>query len=116
MRYSLRSLFAITTVAAVVFAALASLRGCYYVQLRAVDAVLAEYPEIDRVWLSTNDDVTLEVEEVFFTTVSDPNTIYRCRGIDGASKSELRTGLQRALREQRPVALPAYLLEHRRRR
>ena len=112
MRFGLRSLFLYVTVTAMFCAAIGSIRGCYYVQLRAVDAVLSEHPEIDRVWLSTNDDVELEVEEVYFSIVSEPGSIYRSDGIDTVSKAEFRTRLERALREKRPVQLPAYATEH----
>lgn len=80
----------------------------YYVQVHTVDSVLAEFPEIDKVWLCTNDDVTLEVEGLWFSTFDDPQVVFGIEwGIDGASKSELRRRLRRVLLERRPVELPA---------
>jgi hypothetical protein len=114
MRFCLRSLFLCVTATAIICAAVGSIRGCYYVQLRAVDGVLSEYPEIDRVWLITNDDVELEVEQVYFSTDAEPELIYRSDGIDTVSTLEFRTRLERALREKRPVELPTYVTEHRR--
>lgn len=84
----------------------------YYVQLRTVESVIAEFPEIDRVWLSTNDDVTLEVEELWFSTFNQPRAVFEIHGIDGASKSEIRTRLRQALLERRPVTLPARATYH----
>lgn len=81
----------------------------YYVQLRTVNSVLAEFPEIDKVWLCTNDDVTLEVEGLWFSTLDQPEAVFEIGyGIDGASKSTIRTRLRKALRERRPVTLPAH--------
>ena len=83
----------------------------YYVQLHTVDSVLAEFPEIDKVWLCTNDDVTLEVEGLWFSTCDDPQAVFGIEwGIDGASESELRSKLSQVLLERRPVKLPARAL------
>jgi hypothetical protein len=80
----------------------------YHIQLHAVDSVLAEFPEIDDVWLCTNDDVTLEVEGLWFSTVDQPGIVFGIDyGIDGASKSEIRRRLRQVLQERRPVELPA---------
>jgi hypothetical protein len=74
--------------------------------------VLAEYPEIDRVWLMTNDDVELEVEAVYISVVGQPGLTFGFGGIDGASKSEIREHLDRALLEKRPIQRPNYVREH----
>lgn len=80
----------------------------YRVQLHTVDLVLAEFPEINRVWLCTNDDVTLEVEGLWFSTIDEPDAVFGIEwGLDGASKAEIRRQLRRALMERRPVELPA---------
>ena len=86
----------------------------YYVQMRRVNAVLAEFPEIRKVWLCTNDDVTLEVEKLYFSTVDRPEVTFGIDGIDGASRSEIRKRLKDALRERRPVTRPNYATRHRR--
>jgi hypothetical protein len=81
----------------------------YYVQLHTVNSVLAEFPEIDKVWLSTNDDVTLEVEGLWFSTVDQPGAVFEIEhGIDGASQWQIRKWLRQALWERRPVKLPAH--------
>jgi hypothetical protein len=87
-------------------------RSEYYVQLRTVDSVLAEFPQIERVWLCTNSDLTLEVERLFFSTVDRPGLILGVDWIDGASKSVIRERLRQALREQRPVRLPSNAWQH----
>lgn len=81
----------------------------YYVQLHTVDSVLAEFPEIDKVWLCTNDDVTLEVEGLWFSTFDEPGAVFEIEhGIDGASESQIRKWLRQALLDRRPVKLPAH--------
>jgi hypothetical protein len=112
MRFSLRSMFVIVTLAAMICGLIAWLRGQHYVQLRTVNSVLAEYPEIGNVWLITNDDVTLEVEHLYFSTIDQPGVTYGIYGIDGASKSEIRKRLDDALRERRPVARPGYAAQY----
>jgi hypothetical protein len=84
----------------------------YYWGLNAVNAVLAEHPEIDRVWLSINPDVTLEVEGVYFSIVGQPNVIFHSDGIDGTTQEEFRERLERALRERHPVPRPEYATEY----
>lgn len=80
----------------------------YYVQLHTVDSVLAEFPEIDKVWLCTNDDVTLEVERLWFSTFDQPDAVFEVEHwIEVASEQEIREWLQQALVERRPVKLPA---------
>ncbi|HET6880813.1 MAG TPA: hypothetical protein VFI31_11700 [Pirellulales bacterium] len=54
----------------------------YYVQLHTVNSVLDEFPEIDNVWLCTNDDVMLEVEGLWFSTVDQPKAVF---GVEGGS-------------------------------
>jgi hypothetical protein len=106
LRFRLRTAFSATALFAVACASIAWLLGLYYVQVRRVNAALSNYPEIDRVWFCTNDDVTLEVEQLYFSTVSEPHHIFMIDGIDGVSVYEIRRRLDRALRERRQVALP----------
>jgi hypothetical protein len=55
-----------------------------------------------------NDDVTLEVEGLWFSTFDQPEAVFRIDyGIDGVSKSEIRRRLKQVLVERRPVELPA---------
>lgn len=80
----------------------------YYAQLHTVNSVLAEFPEIDKVWLCTNDDVTLEVERLWFSTFDQPDAVFEVEHwIEVASEQEIREWLQQALVERRPVKLPA---------
>lgn len=113
MRFSLRSLFGVMTyaviIAAIVVGFISWVRNLYYVQVRTVTAVLAEYPEIDRVWIGTNDDVSLEVQELYFSVVGEPNLSFGVYGIDGASKSTIRQKLDDALREKRPKKRPTHV-------
>jgi hypothetical protein len=60
MRFSLRTLFFVTATVAVICYGAYWLRNLYHSQLRAVNAVLAEHPEIDRVWLSIPEVLTAE--------------------------------------------------------
>jgi hypothetical protein len=113
MRFSLRSLFIVMTFVAVIGGVTLLVRSFYYVQLRRVNTVLAEHPEICMVWLCTNDDVTLEIEEMYFSTVDQPEVTFGIDGIDGASKSEIRRRLEDALREKRPVTRPNYATQYR---
>jgi hypothetical protein len=112
MRFDLRTMFATVTLVAIACAAVATIHGCYYVQLRTVNAVLDGYPEIDRVWLATNDDVTLEVEELYFSTRAEPEVIYAVQWIDGASKTTIRSRIDEALRTRESVELPVYVKEY----
>lgn len=108
MRFGLRSLFIFVTIAALVCWCVSWIRYEYLVQLRTVNSVLAEFPQIEEVWLCTNDDVTLEVEGVWFSTADQPDVILGIdSGVDGASKSEIRRRLRQVLLERRPVELPA---------
>lgn len=108
MRFNLRSLFVIVTLAALVCGCISLFREGYLVQVRTVSSVLAEFPEIDKVWLCTNDDVTLEVEGLWFSTVDQPGTVFGIEwGIDGASALEIRNELRQILLKRHPVQLPA---------
>ena len=108
MQFGLRSLFIVVTLAALFCGCIAWVRSFYYVQVRRVDSVLAEFPEIDKVWLFTNDDLTLEVEGIWFSTLGQPRVIYEVKGAtDGASKAEIRSLLKQALAKRHPVQLPA---------
>src|SRR5689334_9677082 len=85
---------------AVTVAALCSglLYDGHYIQLHTVNYVLAEFPEIDKVWLCTNDDLTLEVEGLWFTTVDQPEAVFGIeQGTDGATRTQLRNELKRVL-------------------
>jgi len=107
-QFSLKTLFVGTMCFAAVCAGLSWLRGLYLIQVRTVESVLAEFPEIDRVWLFTNDDVTLEVEGLWFSTIDQPNVVFEAEGmLDGASTSEIRALLQQALSKRQPTSLPA---------
>jgi hypothetical protein len=108
-QYSLRTFFVVTTIVALITAAIGGLQRFHDVQVRRVRAVLAEYSQIDRVWVSTNDDVELEIEAIYFTVRgNNPDATYAIDGCDGASKAELRELLDRALRERREVECPDY--------
>jgi hypothetical protein len=107
-QFSLRALLVACGFAALVCQCISSLRYDYLAQLRTVNSVLAEFPEIDKVWLCTNDDVTLEVEGLWFSTVDQPQVVFGIDyRIDGASKSEIRRRLRQVILERRPVELPA---------
>src|SRR5262245_45844659 len=106
-RFPLRSLFVATAVAVLILAGIKNLHdGIYFKQVRTVRAALAEHPEIDQVWVCTNDDVSLEIEEICFTIVGDPGTTYGIFGTDKQSKSELLTKLDNALKKHETVILP----------
>ena len=79
------------------------------IQLHTLGAVLNEFPEIDRVWLRTNEDVTVEVEGLWFSTVDQPEVVFQIGSIDGSTKTEIRKKLKLALRERRQVPLPTYV-------
>jgi hypothetical protein len=81
-------------------------------QLNDVRDVLADYPEIDRVWLGTNEDVQTEVEQVYFTIKGQPHVTFHSGGIDTVSKHEFRKRLVRALKQKRPVTRPEYVREY----
>jgi hypothetical protein len=107
-QFSLKTLFVGTMCFAAVCAGLSWLRGVYLIQVRTVESLLTEFPEIDRVWLSTNDDIMLEVEGLWFSTVDQPNVIFEAEGmLDGASKSKIRELLRQALFKRQPTPLPA---------
>jgi hypothetical protein len=113
MRFSLRSLFVIVTIVALIGGFVGWFRHLHYVQIRKLNAVLAEYPQIDKVWLITNDDVTLEVEQVYFSIAGEPGLIFKCGGIDHVGPLVFKNRLEAALRRMRPVTLPNYATEHR---
>jgi hypothetical protein len=109
-QFSLRKFFVVITLVALVSGAVGGVRRLYYVQVSQVRAVLDEYPEIDRVWIGTNDDVVLEVEKVFFTVNNRPGAIFQSGGIDYVGEAEFRRRLDQALRERREVELPDYAM------
>ena len=74
--------------------------------------VLAEFSEIDRVWIWSNPDVQLEVEQIYFTLVGQPEVTYFAYGMDGSSKAEFRDRLAKAIREKTPVTRPVYAVEY----
>ena len=96
-RFSLRSLFIITAIVAGFSYAVNWCNHAYYWQLNDVRDVLAEHPEIDRVWLETNNDVDLEVEQVYFSIKGQPDLTYDAHRIDGQDRREFRKHLERAL-------------------
>ncbi len=107
-RFSLRTAFIVMTIVGVLSGVVVWVRGLYYVQVRQVRTALDDHPEIEKVWIGTNDDVTLEVEEVFFTLEGEVGAVYSCIGPD-AGEAKFRRSLERALRERRAVELPDYL-------
>jgi hypothetical protein len=110
--FSLRSMFVITAIVAGFSYAVYWCNQAYYWQLYDVRDVLAEHPEIDRVWLGTNNDVDLEVEQVFFSLKGQPDLTYDSHRIDGQDKREFRKSLERALEERRPVVRPDWVVEY----
>ena len=111
MRFRLRTLFVIVALIALIAGVIGWVRNLYYGQLLTVNSVLAEYPEIDKVWLCTNDDVTFEVEQLYFSTIDQPELTFGIEGIDGESSSEIRQRLRRTLQERRPVTRPNHATE-----
>lgn len=111
-RFSLRSLFIITTIVAGFSYAVNWFNHAYYWQLYDVRDVLAEHPEIDKVWLGTNNDVFLEVEQVYFSIRGQPDLTYDAHRIDGQGKREFRKRLERALKERQPVVRPDWVVEY----
>jgi hypothetical protein len=111
-RYRLRDLLITVAAVALVLGSIVFLanlwHSLYYVQVGTVRSALAEHPEIENVWVCTNDDVELEVEALFFTIAGRPGEVLGIGGIDGASKSKILEELHRALREDRPTQIPAY--------
>lgn len=112
MKFSLRRLLFFVAVIAIVCWLLSAAWDFQQGQVIATDRVLAGFPEIDRVWFITNDDVQLEVEWVYFTVAGNPDEIYEAQGIDHRSKAAFRADLERALREKVPVQLPSYATDH----
>jgi hypothetical protein len=113
LRFRLKTLFVAVTVVALQLGTILWLNHQYYRQLHEVRAVLTEHPEIDRIWLGTNDDVELEVEQVYFSIQGEPGLTFYSHGIDTASKDEFRSDLERALKERQPVVRPDYVQEYR---
>jgi hypothetical protein len=111
-RFSLRSIFIITAIVAGFSYAVYWCHHAYYVQLYDVREILAEDPEIDRVWLATNDDLELEVEQVFFSIKGQPDEAYYSGGIDTVDKREFRKRLEHALKERKPAVLPSWVVEY----
>jgi hypothetical protein len=109
MRFSIRAFFFVTAIIAVISYGVYWARNDYYSQLRAVSGVLAEHPEIDKVWLGTNPDVQLEVEQVYFSIVGQPDLTFYTYGMDGSTTREFRERLERALQERHPVPRPLHL-------
>jgi hypothetical protein len=80
----------------------------HYTQVRTVSSALADHPEIEKVWVCTNEDVELEIEKLYFSIADEPGVILKINGIDAASKSEIQQKLERAIRQQPSVDLPTY--------
>jgi hypothetical protein len=112
-RFRLKTMLVAVTLVALQLGTILLLNDQYYRQLRDVRSVLADHPEIDRIWLGTNDDVEIEVEQVFFSIQGQPGTTFYSHGIDTVSKDEFRRGLERALKERQPVVRPDYVQEYR---
>ena len=110
-RFRLTTLFVTVTVVALQLTAIVWLNHRYHRQLRDVRSVVAEHPEIDSMWLGTNDDVELEVEQVFFSVQGEPGLTFYSHGIDKKSKEQFRRRLERALTERQPVVRPDYVQE-----
>lgn len=108
-QYSLRTFFIVTTIVAAIGGVVGWARGLYHVQVRQARSVLDDYPEIERVWIGTNVDMVLEVEEIYFTVANQPGAVYHSGGIDYVGEGEFRRRLDRALRERRKVDLPDYV-------
>jgi hypothetical protein len=111
-QFSLRSLFVMTAIVAGFSYFIFWCRNFYYFQLQDVRAALAEHPEIDRVWFGTNDDVQLEVEQVYFSIKGQPDMTFYFDGIDYVGKREFRKRLERALMERQPVVRPDWVVEY----
>ena len=111
-RFSLRSLFIITAIVAGFSYAVYWCHHAYYWQLYDVRDVLAEHPEIDKVWLSTNNDVDLEVEQVYFSIQGQPDVTYDAHRVDGQDRREFRKHLERAVQERKPVVRPDWVVEY----
>jgi hypothetical protein len=112
LRFRLRTLFVAVAVIAFALGGVVWLfnlyESFYYEQVSTVRTALAEHPEIETVWVLTNDDVQFEMEQLFFTVAGKPGVILGTSGVDGATKVEILAELDRALREQRPAQLPSY--------
>jgi hypothetical protein len=67
--------------------------------------VLAAYTQIDKVWLSTNESVELEVEELCFSVSGQPSVVCEVHGIDGVVKNQIRALVDQALEEKRSARL-----------
>jgi len=104
-RFSLRSLLIVMTIAALIGGGWSWLRGQYFWQLNALNAVLATDPEVKVVHMIGNDDVWFEVEEVFFSVAGEPGKIYRIQVPHGAGESEINLLLNHALLNKRPVSV-----------
>ena len=103
-QFSLRTLL---LAFAVVDGCIVFARETYFVQLRTVASVVAEFPEIDQAWLCTNYDVTFEVDGLWFSVVDQPGVVYGIGwGIDDLSDWEIRKRLTQALVERHAVELP----------
>jgi len=113
LRFRLKTLFVAIAVIALQLSAVQWLYHQYYRQLHDVRTVLAEHPEIDRVWLGTNVDIELEVEQVYFSIKGRPDLTLYSPGIDTVDKREFRKRVERALKERQQVLVPDYLPEYR---
>jgi hypothetical protein len=94
-------MFVVFGIVALLLGVWGRLRHWYYVQLREVYAAFAEHPELEIVRLVTNDDVELEVEQVYFIEKGHPENVYFTYGPDELERGEFRAELEKALREKR---------------
>lgn len=112
MRFGLRKLFLLITIAAILLGGWAFLRNDYYAQIYDLNEVLAQHPEIEKVWIRHNPDIQIEVDAVYFSIAGQPNVTFYARGLDGSNKQDFQERLERALVEQRPVDRPSDVEEH----
>jgi hypothetical protein len=92
---------------AVVGGCIYGVRETYFAQLRTVDAVIAEFSEIDRVWLCANYDVTFEVDGLWFSVVDQPGVVYGIGyGVDDLHESEIRRRVREAILDRCAMQLP----------
>jgi hypothetical protein len=96
IRFSLRGIFVNITIAAGLLGFIKWIPSQYYWQLNDVKAVLAEYPEIEDIYIAGNDDVCYEADAVYFC-VAGQITVVQIPHL--AEKAEIRLIVENALAE-----------------